>query len=209
MEENNDTRLSYDAKYGGSEYYWTTRPSLSCLEVLRRMPADRPFRLLDVGCGEGRNAVFFARNGYNVHAFDLSEAGVRKAEQLARRAGVTLHVFRADLNTLRVTEAFDIFFSTGVLHASQPHLRQEILGNYKEHTTEGGIHVFSVFVRKPFIAPAPDRDPNAQPWRSGELFTHYDDWRIEWCTEEIFDCMSSGVPHQHAVNRMVARKPAS
>ena len=39
-----------------------------------------------------------------------------------------------------------------------------------------------------------------------ELFTHYHDWLIESCTEEIFDCMSSGIPHQHAVNRVIARK---
>jgi hypothetical protein len=32
------------------------------------------------------------------------------------------------------------------------------------------------------------------------------DERYEFCTEEIFDCMSSGVPHQHAVNRIIARK---
>jgi len=209
MEEHDDTHLSYDAKYGGRESYRATRPSLSCLEVLRRMPAERPLRLLDVGCGEGRNAAFFARKGDDVQAFDLPEAGVRKAGPLAKRAGVTLHVFRADLNTCPVTGAFDTFSSTGELHASQPPLRQAILGNYQGHTTEGGIQVFSVFVRKPVIAPAPGRDPTAQPWRSGELFTHDDDWRIARGTGEIFDCLSSGVPHPHAVNRMAARKPAS
>ena len=66
--------------------------------------------------------------------------------------------------------------------------------------------MFSVFVRKPFIAGAPDAESTAHVWLSGKLLTYYHDWRIEFCAEEIFDCMSSGVPHQHAVNRMVARK---
>ncbi len=66
--------------------------------------------------------------------------------------------------------------------------------------------MFSVFVKKPFVAPAPEKESAAQTWMSGELFTHYAEWKIEYCTEEIFDCMSSGVPHQHAANRILARK---
>lgn len=78
--------------------------------------------------------------------------------------------------------------------------------NYKEHTNENGINVFSVFVKKPFIKKAPDGEEKAQRWISGELFTYYHDWEIDYCTEEIFDCNSSGIPHRHATNRIVARK---
>ena len=89
---------------------------------------------------------------------------------------------------------------------SLPATRNELLECYRTMTTPNGLNVFSVFVRKPFIPEAPDADPNAHPFKSGELFTHFNDWRIEWCNEEIFGRMSSGVPHQHAVNRVVARK---
>jgi len=207
MNEDELTQAQYDEKYGGESFYWTTRPSRSCFEVLKRMPPERLLRLLDIGCGEGRNAVFFARNGYEVHAFDLSLKGVDKTKRLAEQASVRVHTFQADLNEFRLDASFDTLFSTGTLHSSHPSIRDELFENYKTFTAEGGLNVFSVFVRKPFIAPAPDGDANAHPWRSGELFGHYHDWNIEWCTEEIFDCTSSGVPHQHAVNRMVARKP--
>jgi tellurite methyltransferase len=39
------------------------------------------------------------------------------------------------------------------------------------------------------------------------LFTLYHDWRIDISEEVIFDCMSSGTPHKHAMNRVLARKP--
>lgn len=208
MNRDDETRMMYDRSYAGTEYYWSVRPSATCFEVLRRLPPDRPLRLLDVGCGEGRNAVFFARNGYHVHGFDISERGVEKTKELAARAGVYVDVFQADLNTFRLQEPFDVVFSTGVLHCVDPNLRGELIENYQAHTNDGGLHVLSVFIKKPFVAQAPDRDPNASPWLSGELFTLYADWRIEWCTEEIFDCMSSGTPHQHAVNRIAARKVA-
>lgn len=209
MNNNELTREQYDEKYGGKSFYWTTRPSNTCFEVLKRMPPDRHLRLLDIGCGEGRNAVFFARNGYEVHAFDISGKGLEKTERLARQAGVSIRTFQADLNQFRLTETFDILFSTGTLHSCDPSVRVELFENLKTFTAEAGINVFSLFVRKPFIPRAPDGDANARPWRSGELLTLYHDWKIEWFTEEIFDCMSSGVPHQHAVNRLVARNQTS
>jgi tellurite methyltransferase len=98
MNSNDQTRFEYDQKYGSDAYYWGVRPSASCFEVLKRMPPDRPLKLLDVGCGEGRDAIFFARNGYQVHAFDFSERGVQKTSELAKKAGVHLEVFQADLN---------------------------------------------------------------------------------------------------------------
>jgi len=196
----------YDERYDQPGYYWGVNPSLSCFEVLRRKPPDRHVRLLVIGCGEGRNAVFFARNGYDVTAFDLSAKGVEKARQMAGRASVALNVFQADINEYRLSEEFDVLFSTGVLHYIPESLRPEVFENYKRFTSPDGLNVFSVFVEKPFVPEAPDEEATAQRWISGELFTHYHDWRIEVSSEEIFDCMSSGVPHQHAVNRMVARK---
>lgn len=196
----------HDERYNQAEYYWGMRPSEICFRILQLHPPDRPLRLLDIGCGEGRNAVFFARNGYHVTAFDSSPKGIEKTRQFAERAGVEIGAFEANINQFRLTEVFDILFSTGVLQYVPPDLRPELFQNYREFTAPDGLNVFSVFVRKPFIARAPDAEETAHLWISGEILTYYRDWRIEFCTEEIFDCMSSGVPHQHAVNRIIARK---
>ncbi len=52
----------YDERYNRPGYYWGRNPSASCYRILQLLPPDRPLTLLDIGCGEGRNAVFFARN---------------------------------------------------------------------------------------------------------------------------------------------------
>lgn len=197
---------SYDERYQEQGYYRGTKPSAICHQVLQLLPPDRPVSLLDIGCGEGRNAIFFARSGYGVTAFDASAAGVTKTERLADATQVPISVFQADMNAYRFEENFDVLFSTGVFHLIPRALRGEVFSHFKERTTDGGLNVFSVFVRKPFIGKAPDSDPGAEPWLSGELLTLYHDWKIEYCTEEIFDCMSGGIPHQHAMSRMIARK---
>ena len=45
----------------------------------------RQGRVLDVGCGEGRNAIFMAKLGCQVDAFDISENGIAEAKEIARR----------------------------------------------------------------------------------------------------------------------------
>jgi len=196
----------YDDRYRSTTSYWGQRPSQLALSVLEIMPPETHLRLLDIGCGEGQNAVFFARNGYEVTAFDLSSVGVEKTCRRAAEAGVALHAFQADLVTFRLMEEYDVIFSSGTLHYIPDALRAEVFGNYKNHTRLGGIHALSVLVHKPFIPRAPDADASAHRFISGELFTYYHDWQIELCNETIFDCNSGGVPHKHASNRMIARR---
>lgn len=199
----------YEEHYRGDAYFWGINPSRMCLHVLEHMPPTRRLKLLDIGCGEGKDAVFFARCGYEVSAFDISEAGLDKVRRLADSAGVQVRAFQANLWDFRLTEPYDILFSSGVLHYIKPELRQEIMGNYREHIRPGGIAAFHVFVDKPFLPPAPEQEAHSYPWKSGELFTCFHDWRMKRCDEIIFDCNSSGIPHQHAANRMIAQRPES
>ena len=53
-------------------------------------------RVLELGCGEGRDSVFFASCGCEVTAVDVSAAGLRKAERLSRSAGVAVHWVHGD-----------------------------------------------------------------------------------------------------------------
>lgn len=82
----------YNKVYNDDNYYWGVEPSTMCYEVLRYLPPTRPLKLLDIGCGEGKDAVFFARCGYIVSAFDLSEVGLEKTRMLAEKAKVTVNI---------------------------------------------------------------------------------------------------------------------
>lgn len=196
----------YEDEYKTPDYYWGVEPSEMCLRVLKLLPPTTHLKLLDIGCGEGKDAVFFAKNGYNVSAFDISDAGIEKTRRLADRAGVRVNVFKADVLDFRLDSNYDILFSSGVLHYVKPKLREELFENYKRHTNPNGLHALNVFVYKPFIAPPPEKEPTACKWISGELFTHYHDWLLHDCEEVVFDCHSSGTPHQHAMDKLIARK---
>lgn len=196
--------IHYNKVYDSENYYWGVEPSTMCYDVLRYLPPTRPLKLLDIGCGEGKDAVFFARCGYIVSAFDLAEAGLEKTRILAEKARVTVNTFNANLWHYRLTENYDILYSSGVLDYIKPDIRAEIMENYKSHVNDGGLVAFHTFVKKPFIARAPEKE-KIYSWKSGELFTYFHDWYIENCCEYVFDCNSGGVPHKHAANRLFAR----
>lgn len=196
----------YEERYKTDGYYWGIQPSDMCYEVMKLCPSTKPLRLLDVACGEGKDAVFFAKNGYNVTAFDAAHSGLEKARQLADHMQVDVNFFQADMLDFRLDNEFDIIFCSGALHYMPPTLRKEILENYQEHTSIGGLHALNVFVRKPFLKTPPDENDSHYEWLSGELFTYYTDWLIPSCYESIFDCMSGSTPHKHCMDTMYAVK---
>ena len=169
-----------------------------------RPPLDSP-KLLDIGCGEGRDTVFFAGNGYEVTAFDLSAEGVKKALAWLRELELPADVFQADLNEYRLEERFDIIFSSGTLQYIPADLRAEILSNYKRFTRPGGIHAFTVPVFKPDLSKDPGADAGELDWLSGEILTHYSDWPVEFFVEDILDYETG---FKFAVNRLIAREPS-
>lgn len=193
--------------YASQPTLWSEKPSNICLEILKLMPPKQHLRVLDIGCGSGRNALFLARNGYAVTAIDMVEENVARTARAAENAGLELKAFQADLREFRLAESYDILFSTGVLQNIPPDLRPALFEHYKQCTNPDGLNVFSVYVAKPFILKAPNEE-TGHLWLSGELLTYYADWLIEHSNEEIYDCASKGVAHQHAVNRIIAKKVA-
>jgi SAM-dependent methyltransferase len=77
---------AWDARYGQAELLWGMGPNMFVADA---MSAAEPGRALDVACGEGRNAIWLASHGWEVVGVDFSAQALKRAAQLARRAGVT------------------------------------------------------------------------------------------------------------------------
>jgi SAM-dependent methyltransferase len=60
---------------------------------------EKPGRALDIGMGQGRNALFLARKGWNVTGFDVSGVGVEQANAVAKKEALQLDAQVADADT--------------------------------------------------------------------------------------------------------------
>lgn len=75
-----DAREFWEQFYGANEHAWSGRPNARLVEVVSALP---PGRALDVGCGEGADAIWLAERGWQVRAVDVSQAALQRARDAA------------------------------------------------------------------------------------------------------------------------------
>jgi SAM-dependent methyltransferase len=84
----------WDERYSDEDYAYGTEPNDFLVEATHYLPRGR---ILCIGEGEGRNAVWLAEQGYQVTALDNSSVGLEKARQLANSRGTSIETVHADL----------------------------------------------------------------------------------------------------------------
>lgn len=89
-------RVHWNHRYS-KEGAWVTEPSAFLLEVGPQLPPHS--RVLDVGGGTGRHAIWLARQGHDVTVADISDTGLELARQAAGDAGVEVATLCMDFDT--------------------------------------------------------------------------------------------------------------
>jgi SAM-dependent methyltransferase len=77
----------WDKRYSDTQQMWSGRPNGALVVEVEGLAAGRA---LDVGCGEGADAVWLATRGWDVTALDVSQVALTRAAQHAREAGVDI-----------------------------------------------------------------------------------------------------------------------
>lgn len=97
----------WDARYGERDAgMWSGRPNGRLVVEVADL---RPGRALDVGCGEGADAIWLAQQGWTVTAIDVSAVAVRRGQEAAERLGVTVEWLCGDaLSTPLADGSFDL-----------------------------------------------------------------------------------------------------
>jgi tellurite methyltransferase len=183
-------------------------PSFEVAEVAPLLPANA--RVLDLGCGEGRNSLFLASLGHSVVAIDHSDAGIGKLRAIAERTGVALEAHVGDIAALEPAEDFDCVLAHGVLYYLENPVWRQLLARLKQRTRPGGFHVFTVFI---YNADYPVTDEIAaahykSSFRPRELAEVYRDWRELRFDQYVKWDSHPGIPiHYHPIEKLVAQKP--
>lgn len=196
----------WEAAYGDLDSVtFGGEPSIELRDVAAVLPEGA--KVLDLGCGEGRNAFFLAECGFDVTAVDVSEAGIRKLRVLAERRGLTVRTEVRDMRSYPLPDSFDLVVSHGCLHLVEREAWQRLIAVFKAGTNAGGYNIIAVFTDT--IAPPEDlREFCAGLFGEGELFSLYQDWQPVLQRSYVLEEEHPGSPpHRHPINKLVARKP--
>ncbi len=125
----------WDRRYDTPELIWSGEPNRFLREEVEAMT---PGRALDLACGEGRNAVWLARRGWEVTGLDFSGTALAKARRLAAANGVVVSFEQADLTTRRLAPASADLVAVLYLHLP-PAERVGVLARACEALAPGGV----------------------------------------------------------------------
>ena len=95
-------------------------------------------RVLDVGCGQGRDALFIARLGHEVVGVDISPNGIRDLTAAAAIESLAVEGIVTDIATYEPEGAFDVILIDRTLHMLDPSSRLAGLARLLDHVAAGG-----------------------------------------------------------------------
>lgn len=150
----------WNERYRQNDYAYGTTPNVWFKTVIDTLP---PGKLLVPGAGEGRDAVYAATKGWEVTAFDFSEAAKIKAEKLAALFDVRIHFQVADATAYEDVQQYDmvalIFFHL------PPESRKNVHRKMMQLLKPGGWLVLEAFT------PAQLQYTSGGPSRADMLYT--------------------------------------
>jgi tellurite methyltransferase len=95
-----DSKTQWDERYSRSTFIFGKSPAQFLSENYHYIPYEGT--VLDMGMGEGRNAVFLAQKGYKVTGVDISSVAVKKSYLLAQEFGVKIKAVVASLKEYKI-----------------------------------------------------------------------------------------------------------
>jgi SAM-dependent methyltransferase len=131
----------WNQRYANDEFAYGEQPNKYLKEQLELLP---PGKILFPAEGEGRNAVFAAKLGWTVFAFDISIEGQKKARQLAERNNVTIDYQVGGLEELNYKdEQFDVI---ALIYAHFPaNIKSHLHKTLDKYLRKDGTIIFEAF----------------------------------------------------------------
>jgi len=156
-------------------------------EILAATPYLQGGRALDVGCGQGRNALYLSQLGqhsFEVDAWDVNPQSLQKLQQIIEAEGIhNIHLQQRDLNAdPSITGTYDFICCTVVMMFLQAKMVKPLIAQMQQATNVNGFNLIVCAMDTPDLPAQPDF-PFA--FKTGELSALYEGWNIVKYNENV------------------------
>lgn len=100
----------WNSKFSREGFLYGLKPNSFIASKVKSFPKNA--KVLCLGEGEGRNAIFLAKRGFEVSAIDASDIGLKKLEQRAKEENLNIKTICMDLNEWEAQEKYDVIVAS-------------------------------------------------------------------------------------------------
>lgn len=194
----------WEEEYLNKERATFGNPSKEVEDIVQRLPRDA--KILDVGCGDGRHALYLAKLGFSVDAFDISKNAIEKLNYLKAIHDLNLNTWVCDVFDFDFQYPYDLIIIHGVLQFIEKSKQPTVIELLKKWTKNDGYHIIALFTDE---EPVPDdlKDIMVGVFKNEEIKEYYREWKLEMFENRKFrDEHENGIKHCHSMNKMIVRK---
>jgi cyclopropane fatty-acyl-phospholipid synthase-like methyltransferase len=189
----------FDAAYRGSPPWDIGRPQKEFVDLARN--GEITGSVLDIGCGTGEHALFFAEQGHEVWGIDSSPLAIRKAQEKAEARELTVHFLVLSAFDLpRLHRKFDTVTDSGFFHTLSDEDRPVFVDNLAAVLPHGGKYFMLCFSD---LEPG-DYGPRRVSRREIEE-SFRDGWSISSIRPAVFESRSRAEGHRAWLSSMVKK----
>jgi tellurite methyltransferase len=193
----------WETEYNNLDRETFGKPSEEIYGIANKL--EKGSQILDVGAGEGRNAIYLSKLGFDVDAFDISKKGIKKMDYLAAKNGIYINSFICDISNFKFTKQYDLIVAHGILQFIDKTIRDEFIEQMKDFTKPGGYNIISVFTDAT-ETPEDLRNLMVGVFKDGQIQSFYTEWDVDYKSYTFNDEHENGIKHTHSANKIIARK---
>jgi 2-polyprenyl-3-methyl-5-hydroxy-6-metoxy-1,4-benzoquinol methylase len=208
----------FDRQYAMHERYWWREENRYSIEPAAHTPYNAMLlavaarrehgRALDLGAGEGADAIRLAKLGYHVDAVEMSAVACEKIEHFARAQGVKVHIRNELLESVDLTGiSYDLVIMNGCLHYVRD--KNYVLQRVLAASAKNAVHAIALFSTATPV-PAEHAVVPVFPDEEGGLVERfYHDWDMLLLAHERGRSERSHpgfAPHVHSYIKLIAAR---
>ncbi len=160
----------FDSRYQRQKNIFGKKPVALVEKVAKMLPPKA--QVLDLGVGEGRNALFLARQGFSVLGIDAAPTAIERLNEVAKKEQLPLRGKVATVSQYQFGHKFDLILAIGLLHFLSQEVGHQLVARMKAATNPGGFNIVAALAEQhPFHA-------KPHVYAHQELKRLYDDWKI-------------------------------
>jgi tellurite methyltransferase len=198
--------MDYDSRYSKKEFYWSLKPKNLVVDSIQHLHSNA--KVLDIGCGEGKDSFFLAKNNFNVTAIDFSEEGIKKLKEFAKKEKLKIKTEVSDAKSyLQDCEIFDAIFVMNVFQFIEEKNIINMIKQIQSKTKSNGLNVIASFIAENSKQKNIVLSKGRYFFDEGELRKLYKDWKILFYEEKLGNWETHGEQrHRHFTVKLIAQK---